>query len=208
MGELGGALGGRVIDPGSAVGVVFYATVFALAAVAAARAFRMAVARLVARTKGDRIDQTAIRFISKLVQAGIYAAALVLFAHVIPELRSVGTAVLAGVSVASIVFGLAAQATLANVISGVALVLYRPFRVHDTLQMSTPAGPETCVVEEISLGYTFLRTADGRLVVAPNSALAGQITVNVSRSIPGARREMRSPNDRTTASTPLSTEGG
>lgn len=64
MGRLGDALGSRVIDPGSAVGVVFYATVFALAAVVATRAFRMAVARLVARTESDRINQTAIRFVS------------------------------------------------------------------------------------------------------------------------------------------------
>ncbi|HYR34397.1 MAG TPA: hypothetical protein VEQ87_08925 [Burkholderiales bacterium] len=41
-----------------------------------------------------------------------YLIAFVLYAHVVPEGRSLGTALLAGVSVVSIILGLAAQSTL------------------------------------------------------------------------------------------------
>jgi len=53
--------------------------------------------------------------------------AAILCAHLVPVLRALGTAMLAGASVASIVLGLAAQNTLGNLIAGVALLLYDPF---------------------------------------------------------------------------------
>ena len=116
---------------------------------------------------------------TQLLQAAVYVAAGILYAHLIPELRTLGTAMLAGASVASIVLGLAAQSTLGNLIAGLALLLYRPFRVGDRLQMNTPGGMVTAVVETLTLGYTFLRTPDGRRVVVPNSLMAGQVTVQL-----------------------------
>ena len=95
-----------------------------------------------------------------------------------PVLRALGTAMLAGASVASIVLGLAAQNTLGNLIAGVALLLYRPFRVGDRLLMTLPGGVVPAVVEALTLGYTFLQTDDHRRVVVPNSLMAGQVTVH------------------------------
>ena len=51
-----------------------------------------------------------------------------------------GTALLAGVSVASIVVGLAAQNTLSNLVAGFSLLLYRPFHIGDRVQLGTPRG--------------------------------------------------------------------
>ena len=42
------------------------------------------------------------------------------------------------------------------------------------------------LVEAITLGYTTLRTSDGRLVVLPNSAAASQVTINLTNSQAGA----------------------
>ncbi|HYL71556.1 MAG TPA: mechanosensitive ion channel family protein, partial [Candidatus Dormibacteraeota bacterium] len=98
---------------------------------------------------------------------------------------SMGTALLAGASIASVVIGLAAQSTLGNLIAGVSITIYRPFRLGDTLQVSAPSGTETGTVEAISLGYTTVRTGDGRLVVLPNALAASQVTINLSHSFAG-----------------------
>src|SRR4030095_9371845 len=63
---------------------------------------------------------------------------------------------LTGAGVVSVILGLAAQSTLGNLIAGVAFLLYRPFRVGDRLRMMVPEGAVTAVVEELTLGYTFL----------------------------------------------------
>ena len=109
----------------------------------------------------------------------------ILYAHLIPELRSLGTALLAGASIASVVIGLAAQSTLGNLVAGISITLYRPFRLGDTIQVAAPTGTEIGCVEMISLGYTTLRTADGRLVVVPNALAASQVSINLgSTSMP------------------------
>jgi len=87
---------------------------------------------------------------------------------------------LTGVSVVSVVLGLAAQNTLGNLVSGVALLLYRPFRVGDTIEVTAPKGHETGVVDSISLGFTILVTSDHRRVMVPNSAIMNQTTVNLT----------------------------
>jgi small-conductance mechanosensitive channel len=79
---------------------------------------------------------------------------------------------------------LAAQNTLGNLIAGISLVLYRPFKIGDRLQVTAPAGQETGVVESLNLGYTVLKTDDNRRIVVPNSLMASQTTVNLTGDDP------------------------
>ena len=69
---------------------------------------------------------------------------------------------------------------LGNLISGVSLLLYRPFRLGDHLQIMAPSGLESGVVESLSLGYTTLKTPDNRRIVIPNSVMASQVSINLS----------------------------
>jgi small-conductance mechanosensitive channel len=89
---------------------------------------------------------------------------------------------LAGASVASVVIGLAAQSTLGNLVAGIAITIYRPFRLGDVLQVAAPSGPDVGTVELISLGYTTLRSADGHMIVVPNAVAASSVTVNMTNS--------------------------
>ncbi len=164
------------LRPDTLIGAVIYLLLFLLAALLFARALRAAVH--VELTRRGHIDRTTISFAQQIGTAAIWVMVLILYAHLIPELRAMGTALLAGASVASVVIGLAAQSTLGNLIAGVSITLYRPFRLGDTLLVAAPSGTEVGTVELISLGYTTLRTADGRLVVLPNSLAASQVTIN------------------------------
>jgi small-conductance mechanosensitive channel len=106
-------------------------------------------------------------------------ASFLIYAHLIPELRALGTALLAGVSVVSVVLGLAAQSTLGNLVAGVSLVLYRPVRVGDSVQLNSPKGLITATVERVSLGYTVLRDADSSEIIVPNSVMAGSVVIRI-----------------------------
>jgi small-conductance mechanosensitive channel len=65
-------------------------------------------------------------------------------------------------------------------VAGVAITIYRPFRLGDTLQVTAPTGADIGVVELISLGYTTLRSPDGRMIVVPNAIAASSVTVNLT----------------------------
>ena len=122
---------------------------------------------------------TALRFLSALIQVLVYLMGFVLYAHMVPELRNLGTALLTGVSVASVVVGLAAQTTLGNLVAGFSLVLYRPIRIGDTVQVNTPVGVLTAQVKVISLGFTILSDSKGNEIVIPNSVVMGSTVIKL-----------------------------
>jgi small-conductance mechanosensitive channel len=171
-----------ILDRSTLAGALFTAVVVAVCAWFAGRLVRLAVQRILTRPKHIPSDPTAIRFMGQLARAGVYVFALVTYARLIPGLDKFGTTLLASVGAASIVVGLAAQNTLGNLISGISLLLYRPFNAGDRIQVTAPTGLETGVVESLNLGYTVLRTIDDRHVVIPNSVMASQTSVNLSSS--------------------------
>jgi small-conductance mechanosensitive channel len=166
------------VRPDTLLGAIVYLVIFAAVAALLSRGLRGAVHA--AMTREGHIDRTTISFLQQITTAMIWIIMLILYAHLIPVLRSMGTALLAGASVASVVIGLAAQSTLGNLVAGVSITIYKPFRLGDTLQIAAPTGTDIGVVEFISLGYTTLRAPDGRLIVVPNSIAASQVTINLN----------------------------
>jgi small conductance mechanosensitive channel len=166
------------VRPDTLLGAMAYLAIFVAGALLLSRALRAAVHA--AMTRKGHIDRTSISFLQQICTVLIWVIMLILYAHLIPALRSMGTALLAGASVASVVIGLAAQSTLGNLVAGIAITIYRPFRLGDTLQVATPTGTDIGTVELISLGYTTLRAAAGHLIVLPNSSAASQVIINLN----------------------------
>jgi MscS family membrane protein len=77
--------------------------------------------------------------------------------------------------IGSLAIGMAAKDTLAQVISGFTLMLDRPFRIGDRIQL---AGGQIGDVADIGLRSTKIRTLDNMLLVIPNSDLCNTMVVN------------------------------
>src|SRR5437868_276901 len=106
-----------------------------------------------------------------IVVVGFFSALLV-----IPEVRAVAGALLASSAILGVIIGLASQQTLGNFIAGILIATTQPVRIGDRVSYAGEHG----VVEEIGLTYTFIRTADRRRLVVPNSKLASDSIVNAS----------------------------
>lgn len=133
----------------------------------------------------EQADLTTLYFMKQFGQFAIWLFVLMFYAHTVPALNNLGTALLASASIASVVIGLAAQSTLGNLIAGFSLLLYKPFRVGDRMQINAPnssgqTNAEIATVESITLGYTILKTFDNRRIVIANSVIATQVLVNLS----------------------------
>src|ERR1700723_3184586 len=168
------------VRPDTLWGALAYLGMFVVLAMFLSKGLRAAVHA--AMTRNGHLDRTSISFLQQICTALIWVIMLILYAHLIPALRSMGTALLAGASVASVVIGLAAQSTLGNLVAGIAITIYRPLRLGDTLQVATPTENDIGTVQMISLGYTTLRAPDGRLVVLPNSIAASQVMINLTQT--------------------------
>lgn len=84
--------------------------------------------------------------------------------------------ILGGLGVVGLAVGFAAQDILANLISGVTLLLDRPFRIGDWIRTADHEGQVT----GLTLRTTRLRTRDNEYVSIPNKDVAGSVVVNLS----------------------------
>ena len=171
----------NIFNPETIEGAIFYAVLFFFLALISSVFVRRLFLRMISRTKRPSIDRTAAIFVSQMLQVTTFIVASIVYFHIIPALRAVGTAILATAGVTSIVLGLAAQNTLGNIISGISLLLYRPVRLGDEIKVYASAGDETGVVESITLGYTTLTMSNNEKIIIPNSVLAATIIVNYGK---------------------------
>jgi len=87
---------------------------------------------------------------------------------------------LAGAGVAGIAIGFAAKDTLSNIISGILLIIDRPLKVGDRIEIwAAPANTATWGdVVEIGLRATKIRTTDNIIVIVPNNEIMNRDIVN------------------------------
>lgn len=72
-------------------GAILYAMAFLMLAWVSIRSLRLTLERL----KGGVLDHTTVAFLQRMGKALIWVVAVILYAHVVPGLRSLGTALLA-----------------------------------------------------------------------------------------------------------------
>ncbi len=93
------------------------------------------------------------------------------------------TSIVAVLGAASLAIGMALSGTLQNLAGGIVILLFKPFRVGDTIET---ASGKTGVVRRIMIFTTELRTFDNQTIYLPNGALANGVITNLSRG--GAQR--------------------
>ncbi|HFN5264650.1 small-conductance mechanosensitive channel MscS [Escherichia coli] len=136
-----------------------------------ARMISNAVNRLMISRK---IDATVADFLSALVRYGIIAFTL------IAALGRVGVqtaSVIAVLGAACLAVGLALQGSLSNLAAGVLLVMFRPFRAGEYVDLGGVAG----TVLSVQIFSTTMRTADGKIIVIPNGKIIAGNIINFSR---------------------------
>ncbi len=127
------------------------------------------------------IDDTALPLLNKFMRAGIIAAAVVI---ALAELNIEIMPFIGAAGVAGIAIGFAAKDTLSNLIAGVLLIVDRPFRVGDRIELwTTPRNTATWGdVVEIGLRATKIRNPDNLIFVIPNAVIMQRDIVNYTAS--------------------------
>lgn len=121
----------------------------------------------------SKMDDILINFV-----ASIFKTILLLFV-VIAALDQLGvdtTSLIALLGAAGLAIGLALQSSLQNFASGVMLIVFRPFKSGDFVEVAGTSG----VVETISMFSSTLRTGDNREIIIPNGSIYGGTITNYS----------------------------
>ncbi|MDX1675383.1 MAG: mechanosensitive ion channel family protein [Longimicrobiales bacterium] len=119
------------------------------------------------------MDPTLTRFTANLVRYGV----LILGGLTVLSVFGVSVASFAAIlAAAGFALGLALQGTLGNFSAGAMLLIFRPFKVGDVVEVSGVRGK----VVEIDLFTTQFDTPDNRRFIVPNGQVFGSTIENVT----------------------------
>lgn len=119
-------------------------------------------------------DPTNYKFLRHLILALIYVVGFSLAIYSVPSLRTIARSMLAGAGILAVAVGFASQHALSNIISGMFIVVFKPFRINDRLSLRTYQG----VVEDITLRHTVIRDFQNQRIIIPNAVISDEILVN------------------------------
>ncbi|MEO1498132.1 MAG: mechanosensitive ion channel domain-containing protein [Planctomycetota bacterium] len=120
-----------------------------------------------------KFDATLSKFLAKLSWWGVIAVAAI---SCLGYFGVETTSFAALLGAAGFAVGLAFQGTLSNFAAGAMLLIFRPFKVGDVVNVGDQLG----TVDEIELFTTTLDTFDNRRIILPNSAVFGSTIENIT----------------------------
>lgn len=127
------------------------------------------------RRNNLEIDATNFSFLKNAISAFVFVIEGLILIQLIPELRNLGLSLFASAGIITVIIGFASQQAFANIIGGVFIVIFRPFRVGDYIQVGTD---KVGTVEDITLRHTVVCSIEGRRYVIPNSVISSESILN------------------------------
>ncbi len=121
----------------------------------------------------NKLDPMVHSFVTSVTKVGLYMILTVIVIAILGIETASVIAVIASVG-AAIALGL--QGSLSNLVGGVMLLIFRPFKMGDFVEV----GSYTGTVTEVGIFYTEITTVDNRVCVIPNGTLISSSIINYS----------------------------
>lgn len=122
---------------------------------------------------GDRLDPSLVSFFSSLIYYGVMVFVVL---AVLARFGIQTASFIAVLGAASLAVGMAMQGTFSNFAAGVMILVFRPFKSGDLVDIAGALG----TVADIGLFSTTLNTLDNKRVIVPNGSVWGETITNYS----------------------------
>ncbi|WP_299465940.1 mechanosensitive ion channel family protein [uncultured Microscilla sp.] len=122
-------------------------------------------------------DPTNYNFFKNGVTFIIFVIGTIIIFRSIPALKGVGNTLVASAGILAAIVGFASQQAFSNIVGGIFIVIFKPFRVGDVIKVGTE-NPGT--VEDITLRHTIINSFENRRIVIPNSVISSATILNSS----------------------------
>lgn len=147
--------------------LIFTATLFA------AKWASGAARRGLSRVRAFQQDPTVLSFAVQVVRVVVIIIGMI---AVLQRLGVQTTSIIAVLGAASLAVGLALQGTLSNVASGIMLLMLRPYKVGEVIDIAGVSG----TVQRLDLFTTQLSNANNHKIVIPNSKVLSDTITNLT----------------------------
>lgn len=132
----------------------------------------------------DYDNATRLRFLKNGVNFIIVIISTLLITYTIPSLRALAVTLFAGASIFAAFIAFASQQAFSNIVSGIFIVWFKPFRVGDILVVGTHFG----TVEDITLRHTVIKGLENKRIIIPNSNISSDVIINSTIEDPKIQR--------------------
>lgn len=122
-----------------------------------------------------KVDATKFSFIKNTLTFLVFLGATIVIFYSIPELKALGLSLFAGAGIIAAIVGFASQQAFSNIVSGIFIVIFKPFRVGDNVKI---AEQYHGIVEDITLRHTVIRNFENRRIIIPNAVISSETIVN------------------------------
>lgn len=120
------------------------------------------------------VDITRHQFLKHSMPPLIALTGIGIIIYIIPPLRAASSSWLAGAGILALVIGFASQQAVSNLVAGIFIAIFKPFRVGDWITVGKDSG----IVEDINLRQTQIVDFNNRRVVIPNSIISNDKILN------------------------------
>ncbi|MCO6383761.1 MAG: mechanosensitive ion channel family protein [Vannielia sp.] len=123
--------------------------------------------------RNAKLDDTLFHFLGNIVRWIVLGFS---FLIILNTFGVQTTSIIAAIGAAGLAVGLALQGTLSNVAGGVMIIVFRPFKLGDFVEINGQMG----TVKDISLNTTEVADLSNVQVIVPNSDVWGNVIKNYS----------------------------
>ncbi len=117
-----------------------------------------------------KFTRNSLRFIF-----GLIGFLIIMFT--VPVFRKQAGYIFSGAGILAAIIGFAAKDAISNLIGGLFIVLFRPFRVGDYIKLS---DNREGIIDDITLRHTIITTFENKRLIIPNSVISTESVLNVT----------------------------
>lgn len=154
--------------------ILFVIVVTFILASVAKKIFKKVIAK---SAENADTNLTTLKFFDHSISVIIFVIGLSWAISMIEFLKPLAASILAGAGILAIAVGFAAQQTLGNIITGLFMVISKPFQINDRISMTEGLGL-VGIVEDITLRHTVIRNFENQRIIIPNSIISNQVLIN------------------------------
>jgi len=155
--------------------LVLYLGFLAVLTIVFATALNLWFKKTITKKIENKEDPTAFKFLRYVAVFSVCFTGALFALLAFPSLRGVAQTALGGAGIIALVAGVASQEALSNLVGGIFIISFKPFKIGDIIQITdTMVG----TVTDITLRHTVIRNFENKMIVIPNSIINKEKLIN------------------------------
>lgn len=164
------------IDVDTVEGILWYSLLVLIISWALSRVFRfILIIFLERKQRQKRFGVTTLKFIKNSIRFSFIIIGIFVIIFTVPKLREQAGFIFSGAGILAAIIGFAAQSAISNLIAGLFIVIFKPFRVGDYIKLD---DRRIGIVDDITLRHTVINNFENKRLIIPNSVISTESVLN------------------------------